>query len=139
MGLARFMPTCVSFGRYRRSPISKCPSASSILVSTNITLKAGSAAGQYFHQDLLIAQRIFEAKPARHVDVASRIDGFVAHLGVFRQVEVFDIRPLTTSARNIIFRRCDLTADIEPEFVDYCDFISCLHALEHFGLGPIRR
>ena len=39
--------------------------------------ESGIAAGQYFHQDLLIAQRIFEAKPARHVDVASRIDGFV--------------------------------------------------------------
>ena len=88
--------------------------------------ESGTAAGQYFHQDLLIAQRIFEAKPARHVDVASRIDGFVAHLGVFCQVEVFDIRPLTTSAGNIIFRRCDLTADIEPEFVDYCEIPSSL-------------
>jgi SAM-dependent methyltransferase len=97
--------------------------------------ESGTAAGHYFHQDLLVAQRIFEANPTRHVDVASRVDGFVAHLAVFREVEVFDIRPLTTTARNIVFRRCDVMAEMEPQYVDYCDSLSCLHALEHFGLG----
>jgi SAM-dependent methyltransferase len=97
--------------------------------------ESGTAAGHYFHQDLIVAQRIFKAIPIRHVDVASRIDGFVGHLAVFREVEVFDIRPLTTNARNIVFRRCDIMAEIKPEYVDYCDSLSCLHALEHFGLG----
>lgn len=97
--------------------------------------ESGRAAGHYFHQDLSVAQRIFKASPIRHVDVASRVDGFVAHLAVFREVEVFDIRPLRTSARNIVFRRCDVMAEIKPEYVDYCDSLSCLHALEHFGLG----
>ena len=82
-----------------------------------------------------MARRIFAANPARHVDVASRVDGFVAHLAVFREVEVFDIRPLKTSAKNIVFRRCDIMAEIEPQYVEYCDSLSCLHALEHFGLG----
>jgi hypothetical protein len=35
-----------------------------------------------------------------------------------------------------------MMADIPQELIDYCDSISCLHALEHFGLGrygdPIR-
>ena len=97
--------------------------------------ESGTAAGHYFHQDLIVAQRIYAANPKRHVDVASRIDGFVAHLAVFREVEVFDVRPLTTSAKNIVFRRCDITTEIAPEYVDYCDSVSCLHALEHFGLG----
>jgi SAM-dependent methyltransferase len=97
--------------------------------------ESGTAAGHYFHQDLLVAQRIFAAKPARHVDIGSRVDGFVAHIAVFREIEVFDIRPLTTSARNILFHRCDLMAAIEPAYLDYCDSLSCLHALEHFGLG----
>ena len=97
--------------------------------------QSGTAAGHYFHQDLLVAQRILKANPARHVDVASRIDGFVAHVAVFREVEVFDIRPLTTTAKNIVFRHCDFMADIEPQYFDYCDSLSCLHALEHFGLG----
>jgi len=50
----------------------------------------GDASGHYFHQDLIVARRIFERDPRKHVDVGSRIDGFVAHLAVFRQVEVID-------------------------------------------------
>ena len=94
--------------------------------------ESGTAFGDYFHQDLLVAQWIFAANPTRHVDVSSRIDGFVAHLAVFRQVEVFDIRPLTTSCRNIIFRCCDVMSDIAPQYLDYCDSLSSLHVLEHF-------
>src|SRR5262249_17220127 len=97
--------------------------------------ESGTATGHYFHQDLLVAQRIFAANPTRHVDIASRVDGFVAHLAVFREVEVFDIRRLTTGTKNIVYRRCDVMAAITPEYVDYCDSLSCLHALEHFGLG----
>jgi hypothetical protein len=32
----------------------------------------GTAKGHYFHQDLLVAQRIFESAPEKHVDVGSR-------------------------------------------------------------------
>jgi hypothetical protein len=97
--------------------------------------ESGIASGHYFHQDLLVAQRIFAAKPQRHVDVGSRVEGLVGHLAVFREVEVFDIRPLTTTVTNIVFRRCDVMGKIEPQFMGYCDSLSCLHALEHFGLG----
>lgn len=97
--------------------------------------EGGLASGHYFHQDLIVAQRVFQANPVRHVDVGSRVDGFIAHLAVFRNVEVFDIRPLTTTAKNIVFRRFDIMEDLRPEHIDYCDSLSCLHALEHFGLG----
>ena len=94
----------------------------------------GVASGHYFHQDLLVAKRIFERQPGRHVDVGSRIDGFVAHVAVFREIEVFDIRSITSNVENITFRRADLT-DLDPQYSGYCDSVSCLHALEHFGLG----
>jgi len=95
---------------------------------------SGAASGHYFHQDLLIARRIFQRKPVRHVDVGSRVDGFVAHVATFRTIEVLDIRPLRACIPNIIFKQCDLM-DQELQLSDYCDSISCLHALEHFGLG----
>ena len=41
---------------------------------------SGAASGHYFYQDLLVARRIYERRPVRHVDVASRVDGFVAHV-----------------------------------------------------------
>ena len=96
---------------------------------------AGSARGHYFHQDLLVASYIHEANPARHVDVGSRIDGFVAHVAAFREIEILDIRPLTGVGHpRIRFTQCDLMAP-PSEFDATCDSISCLHALEHFGLG----
>lgn len=95
---------------------------------------AGSASGHYFHQDLLVAQRIFQRSPGAHADVGSRIDGFVAHVAAFRPIEIMDIRPLHAKVRNITFRQCDLMAPPRDVAGKY-DSVSCLHALEHFGLG----
>ena len=96
--------------------------------------ESGTATGHYFHQDLLIARRIFHNNPTRHIDIGSRIDGLVAHVASFRQVEVLDIRDLQSPGENIRFCQADLM-DRDFAWVDYCDSISCLHALEHFGLG----
>ena len=95
---------------------------------------AGTASGQYFHQDLLVAQWIHDAGPARHVDVGSRIDGFVAHVAAFRKIEVLDIRPLTSTSENIEFHQRDITKPAS-DWDASCESLSCLHALEHFGLG----
>jgi SAM-dependent methyltransferase len=95
---------------------------------------AGVATGGYFHQDLYVAQRIHARSPVRHLDVGSRIDGFVAHVASFRAIEVVDIRPLRTSAGRITFLQRDvMTPDSLPE--NYADSVSCLNVLEHFGLG----
>src|SRR5206468_2089715 len=50
--------------------------------------EAGVAGGHYFYQDLWAARRIFDHRPDRHVDIGSRIDGFVAHVLTFMPVEV---------------------------------------------------
>lgn len=96
---------------------------------------SGSANGHYFHQDLLVARRIYCNTPTKHVDVGSRVDGFVAHVASYRPIEVFDIRPLTNSIPNIQFTQADLMNPVGDHLVNYCDSLSCLHALEHFGLG----
>lgn len=95
---------------------------------------AGTAEGHYFHQDLLIAQRIFLNNPQHHVDVGSKVDSFVAHVASFRTIEVFDIRELSNNIPNIQFTKQDLMR-LDPQYINYCDSLSCLHALEHFGLG----
>ena len=95
---------------------------------------SGVASGHYFHQDLLIAQQIFINNPKKHVDIGSRVDGFVAHVAAFRKIEVFDIRRQDVGVKNIVFKHCDLM-NLSTEYVEYCDSLSCLHALEHFGLG----
>lgn len=95
---------------------------------------AGTASGHYFWQDLIVAQRIARANPTRHVDLGSRIDGFVAHLLAFREVEVFDVRNLDSWIPGLTFVRTDGTT--LAGVPDYSvESFSSLHALEHFGLG----
>lgn len=96
---------------------------------------SGTASGHYFHQDIIVARKIFAKNTVKHVDVGSRVDGFVGHVAVFREIEVFDIRPLSTTAKAISFRQLDIMTPLPAELQDYCDSLSCLHALEHFGLG----
>lgn len=95
---------------------------------------AGTLSGHYFHQDLLVARKIFTANPVRHIDIGSRTDGFVAHVAVYREIEVLDIRPLESDVENIRFTQADLM-NLPPDLTDSCDSISSLHAIEHFGLG----
>jgi len=96
--------------------------------------EGGSTKDEYFWQDLHVAQKIHLVNPAKHVDIGSRIDGFVAHVASFREIEVFDIRPVTAPIPGVVFRQADLMSPTES-LVEYCDSLSCLHALEHFGLG----
>lgn len=96
--------------------------------------EGGTTKSEYFWQDLLVARKVFDAKPERHVDIGSRVDGFVAHVASFREIEIFDVRPITTKIPGVTFKRADLMKPVEG-MVGYCDSLSCLHALEHFGLG----
>ncbi len=96
--------------------------------------EGGSTRNEYFWQDLLVARRIFAARPEKHVDIGSRVDGFVSHVASFREIEVLDVRPITTQVPGVRFRQADLMSPV-GEMAGYCDSLSCLHALEHFGLG----
>lgn len=98
--------------------------------------EGGITKSEYFWQDLLVARWIHETKPEKHVDIGSRVDGFVAHVASFREIEVFDVRPITTQISGVTFKQANLMQGIEiASGGGYCDSLSCLHALEHFGLG----
>lgn len=97
--------------------------------------QSGSATGHYFHHDFLAARRVFENMPGRHVDVGSRIDGFVTHVASFRSIVVIDIRPQRARIPNIEFVQADFSKPIPDHLREYCDSVSSLSAIEHFGLG----
>lgn len=92
---------------------------------------AGTMKGHYFHQDLYVAQQIFESGPERHVDVGSSISGFVSHVASFMPIEILDIRPTPSVSKNITFTQQDVMAGLTVK----TSSLSCLHTLEHFGLG----
>lgn len=91
--------------------------------------------GAYFFQDQIAARWVHEDRPVRHVDIGSRIDGFIGHLTVFREVEVMDLRPMPIAIPGVRFHQFDLMQEIPAEWVDGTDSLSCLHTIEHFGLG----
>jgi hypothetical protein len=96
--------------------------------------ESGILSGHYFHQDLFVARKIFKNSPKRHLDIGSRTDGFVAHVAVFREIEVIDIRDQTGKVKNVVCRKADLM-QLPDDMIDFFDSISSLHAVEHFGLG----
>jgi SAM-dependent methyltransferase len=95
---------------------------------------AGSATGHYFHQDLWAARKIYRRRPPSHVDIGSRIDGFIAHLLPFMAVDVIDIRPLDSHIEGLRFVQDDAT-ELRSFAEGSIDSMSSLHAAEHFGLG----
>ncbi|MGI9461449.1 MAG: DUF268 domain-containing protein [Alphaproteobacteria bacterium] len=101
-------------------------------------LTSGNAGGHYFHQDLLVARRIFQHKPKRHLDVGSQIEGFVAHVASYRKISVMDIRPQKKPIPNVDFIQRDMMQPVKKNSIsekEKFDSLSCLHTLEHFGLG----
>lgn len=96
--------------------------------------QGGVASGHYFHQDLFVAQQICKHNPKRHIDIGSLVDGFVAHVAAFREIEVWDIRAIDSKVQNMRFYQADLM-QLPPELIASTDSISSLHAIEHFGLG----
>jgi hypothetical protein len=74
--------------------------------------ESGTASGQYFWQDLLVAQRIYINNPQKHIDVGSRVDGFVAHVASYREINEVDIRPLKSNIKNVAFIQQDFMAEL---------------------------
>jgi hypothetical protein len=133
-GIPYFLHTFRSYQRLNSDSSFRISMRSLFPILSDRDAGAGVAEGHYFHQDLWAARKIFERAPERHVDVGSRIDGFVAHVLVFMPVSVIDIRPLDSNIPKLSFIRDDATklAQIQSDSVVS---LSSLHAAEHFGLG----
>lgn len=105
-------------------------------VLTDYRQNAGANSGHYYHQDLYIAKKIHQNRPDFHLDIGSRIDGFVAHLLSFGQKTVLgDVRPLVDNDENLFSIIIDLsilpTTPVKTQYLS----ISSLHVVEHVGLG----
>ena len=97
---------------------------------------AGTFGDEYFFQDIWVAKQILLKSPSVHFDVGSSINGFVAHLlAASQRVVIGDIRQLPygvdENLHSIFF---DLQDSSLSEIRSYKS-VSCLHTLEHVGLG----
>jgi len=103
-------------------------------ILTDLEGTAGDIISHYFFQDIWAAKKIKKNNPNRHIDIGSRIDGFISHLLVFRSVELIDIRPLPIPIDGLTFIQDDATT-LKSLSDNSIDSLSSLHAAEHFGLG----
>ncbi len=94
---------------------------------------AGAARGHYFLQDIWAAQWVHRHAAAEHVDVGSRVDGFVAHVASFKPVKYVDIRSLPTQVPGLVSVEGNVCA--LPFGDRSVASLSCLHVIEHIGLG----
>jgi SAM-dependent methyltransferase len=131
--VGRFLRDLRQYSGHSRPPFT-AHATSLYPILTDFESEAGAASGHYFHQDLWAARKVYARRPARHLDVGSRVDGFVSHLLVFMDVQVVDIRPLTSDVRGLSFVQDD-GARLDGIADGSVDSLSSLHAVEHFGLG----
>jgi hypothetical protein len=96
--------------------------------------EAGNIDGHYFLQDIYMAKKVLANKAVMHYDIGSRIDGFIAHLLTSMEVTMIDIRPLNVKVEGLNFKQGNAT-DLSNIKDGTIESLSCLHALEHFGLG----
>lgn len=104
-------------------------------IADDIGEDADTLDGHYFMQDICVARKILEDNPKKHYDIGSRIDGFIAHLLVFRKnITLIDVRTFPHKIDGLSFVQADGKSlnGIQDNSIES---LSCLHAAEHFGLG----
>src|ERR671924_1184311 len=105
----RFLQTMLAYGRASRGAAFPLRAGYLFPILTDFNDEAGIVKGHYFHQDLWAARKIFMTRPAEHIDVGSRLDGFVAHVLTFVPVTAIDIRPLRSHVPGLTFVQEDAT------------------------------
>lgn len=86
----------------------------------------------YFFQEAWASRMLAAVMPSEHVDVGSRLS-FVATISAFVPVQFVDIRPMVAAISG-----CKVVSGsiLELPFPDRSvKSISCLHVIEHIGLG----
>jgi SAM-dependent methyltransferase len=86
----------------------------------------------YFYQDIWAFRKIKASGTAEHIDIASRID-LVGFLSAICHVTFVDIRPLLVDLPN--FRSVQASILALPYADGSVHSLSCLHVVEHIGLG----
>jgi len=132
-GLPFFAANLVRYARRNRQTAFRLRLTQLQYASGDRFLPGGATRGHYFHQDLWAARVVYERGIRELTDIGSRLDGFVAHVLPFCSVRYVDIRPLPAQVEGLEYIRGSVTA--LPFANDSIAALSCLHVIEHVGLG----
>lgn len=130
-----YIDDCIEYTRQRgNSPRFPIVDADQWIFLTDCIQEAGSA-GDYFFQDMWAAREIYRSNVKHVYDIASRLDGYIAHLLAMEvHVTLLDVRPFPHKIEGVDFIQTDATnLDNIPD--ESIETLSSLCAIEHFGLG----
>ena len=133
-GVPLFLRSLRQYNRMNPRPTFQITVSDLFPILTDWGDSAGTIGGHYFHQDLWAARKIRARMPEQHIDIGSRIDGFITHLLVFMPVTVVDIRPIKSTVSGLTFFQDDAT-ELARFPTGSIDSLSTLNVAEHFGLG----
>jgi len=86
----------------------------------------------YIYHPAWATRVIKELNPVRHVDISSTLH-FSSTLSAFIPVDYYDFRPARLNLSGLTSQFADLT-DL-PFGTDSLESLSCMHTIEHIGLG----
>lgn len=86
----------------------------------------------YIYHPAWAARVIKEINPAKHIDISSTLH-FCTTLSAFIPTEFYDYRPAKLTLSNLKSSSADLTNLFFES--DSVESISCMHTIEHIGLG----
>ena len=86
----------------------------------------------YFYQAAWLARRLAANIPEKHVDIGSDVR-MINVLSAFVPTEYLDFRPLNVRLEGLICNAGNLTSLEKDD--DSISSLSCLHVVEHVGLG----
>lgn len=120
--------------RYKKVSLNESVLISDLYPCVNDRVYASSSGkGHYFYQDIWGLRKVAKSGVKKHFDVGSRIDGFVGQCSIICEIEFLDLRPVDLGVENLSMKTGDVLHLPYPD--DSIMSLSCLHVLEHIGLG----
>ena len=133
LALIRYPAFLLDYIRYCLITDEQVPIADIFPCLADKSSSSQSGRGHYFYQDIWALARIIERIPAKQVDIGSRIDGFAGQLSAVCDVEYVDIRGVDLGLDRFTMLNGSILCLPYPD--RSVDSLSCLHVIEHVGLG----
>ena len=127
----RLVPFVLQWRRFASRSEIAAPTSDLYPCLSDATIKTGFDP-HYFFQAAWLARKLAASRPPNHTDIGSEV-GMVGVISAFVPIEFLDIRPLDVPLKGLSCRKDNLTGLTLPS--DSVESLSCLHVLEHIGLG----
>lgn len=123
----------LEYFKYKRLSKEKIQFTSLYPCLNDKTSESQTGKGHYFYQDIWALSLISKSNVVKHVDVGSRIDGFAGQCSAICSVELVEFRPVELGLPNLTTIEGSILS--LPYADKSIDSLSCLHVIEHIGLG----